>query len=159
MSLGSYNRLREEALGSVGATHFVFMHYSEGTVEHYRFSLRWQSPAASVVHDYFVGEGGNPDVPIEACREADKMFYHACRAHGCSRRFAAILRIGVSIGTRAGGFRSLFNAFADPNDESLEECPVDVMLRKMFERLAAKLDDRLEDMTVDELQAALDGEL
>jgi len=54
---------------------------------------------ASVVHDYFVGEGNNPDVSYQERREADKMFYRACRTDGCSWKFAAVLYVGVSVGT------------------------------------------------------------
>ena len=110
---------------------------------------------ASVVHDYFVGEGKNPDVSRKARRKADKMFYHACRTDGCSRRYAAILYIGVSVGTWSSGFKRLFPALADARDESLEESPADAMLRKTFQRIVTKLEDRLDEMSVDELEKAL----
>ena len=37
---------------------------------------------ASVVHDYFVGEGKNPSVSFLQRRRADAMFFQACRADG-----------------------------------------------------------------------------
>ncbi|MGY5351089.1 DUF1353 domain-containing protein [Wenyingzhuangia sp. IMCC45533] len=67
---------------------------------------------ASVVHDYFVGEGNNPNVTYRERRRADKMFYRACRTDGCSWRFGAILYIGVSIGSwssRIGLKHSMIN--------------------------------------------------
>ena len=56
---------------------------------------------ASIVHDYFVGEGSNPDVSYSERRKADKMFFRACRADGCSLKFATLLYIGVSVGSWA----------------------------------------------------------
>jgi hypothetical protein len=50
---------------------------------------------ASIVHDRACDEArGDKDKR----RAADRMFYHACRAGGCSVRQAAILYIGVRIG-------------------------------------------------------------
>ena len=61
---------------------------------------------ASVIHDVAVGELCNADVsPAERAR-ADRMFYHACRADGCSRRFASILYIGVRFGSWMSSIRS-----------------------------------------------------
>ncbi|OHX63987.1 DUF1353 domain-containing protein [Flammeovirga pacifica] len=54
---------------------------------------------ASVIHDYFVGEGNNPNVTFQERRLADKMFFEACRHDGCTWKCAAILYIGVSIGS------------------------------------------------------------
>jgi hypothetical protein len=50
---------------------------------------------ASIVHDYAcdLAKGDS-----KKRREADCMFYHACRAGGCSAKEAAILYIGVRIG-------------------------------------------------------------
>jgi len=50
---------------------------------------------ASVVHDKACDDAkGN----AAARRAADRMFYHACRAGGCSTREAILLYIGVRIG-------------------------------------------------------------
>ena len=54
---------------------------------------------ATIVHDYFVGELSNPEVPLADRQAADRMFYHACRCDGCSLKFAGILYIGVCLGT------------------------------------------------------------
>lgn len=50
---------------------------------------------ASIIHDKACETAG--DDP-EARRAADRMWYHACRAGGCSTREATILYIGVRIG-------------------------------------------------------------
>jgi len=54
---------------------------------------------ATIVHDYFVGELSNPEVPLPERKAPDRMFYHACRHDGCSKKFAGILYIGVCLGT------------------------------------------------------------
>ena len=60
---------------------------------------------ASVVHDYFVGEGNNPDVTYKERRLADKMFFRACRTDSCSWKLSAILYVGVSIGSWSSKMR------------------------------------------------------
>jgi Protein of unknown function (DUF1353) len=50
---------------------------------------------ASIVHDKACDDaGGNP----AARRAADRMFYHACRAGGCSVRESTLLYVGVRMG-------------------------------------------------------------
>jgi len=51
---------------------------------------------ASVVHDVACND------PTVARKDADKMFYYACLAGGCSKSQAAILYAGVRIGAWAG---------------------------------------------------------
>lgn len=53
---------------------------------------------ASIVHDKAC-DGAN----AQQRREADKMFFRACRAGGCSVRDATLLYIGVRIGAWIGG--------------------------------------------------------
>ncbi|HEV2745996.1 MAG TPA: DUF1353 domain-containing protein [Allosphingosinicella sp.] len=55
---------------------------------------------ASIVHDVACVAAGAGDSP--ARRRADKMFFEACRAGGCSRRDAIILYVGVRIGAWYG---------------------------------------------------------
>ena len=50
---------------------------------------------ASIVHDVACDRAGSD---ITKRRAADRMFYHACRAGGCSVREATILYLGVRIG-------------------------------------------------------------
>ena len=51
---------------------------------------------ASIVHDVASIQAGNDEAKRRA---ADRMFYHACRAGGCSVREATILYLGVRIGS------------------------------------------------------------
>lgn len=64
---------------------------------------------ASIVHDVAVGELCNPDVAEKQRKEADRMFYHACKYDGCSKRFAALLYAGVRFGTWASGWSLSFD--------------------------------------------------
>jgi len=50
---------------------------------------------ASIVHDKACDDATNDQA---ARRAADRMFYHACRAGGCSIQEATLLYIGVRIG-------------------------------------------------------------
>lgn len=65
---------------------------------------------ASIVHD-IAGGAAQGDA---AHRKADKMFYHACRAGGCSVREAIILYLGVRIG-------SILNKVAIWSDPSVSD--------------------------------------
>lgn len=56
---------------------------------------------ASVVRDVACVAAGSGDSP--ARRKADRMFYEACRAGGCSIRQSIILYVGVRIGAWYGG--------------------------------------------------------
>ncbi|NLR91655.1 MULTISPECIES: DUF1353 domain-containing protein [Flammeovirga] len=76
---------------------------------------------ASVVHDFFVGEGNNPDVSFLDRRKADKMFFEACKTDGCSWRFAAILYLGVSVGSWASKFSFMNNIDYEDDTLSVEE--------------------------------------
>lgn len=87
---------------------------------------------ASVVHDFFVGEGNNPDVAYQKRREADKMFFRACRTDGCSWRFAAKLYIGVSIGSWSSK-RELKQARFNKELELIEIRDDEVIAAKYFE--------------------------
>jgi hypothetical protein len=69
---------------------------------------------ASVVHDKACDDAvGKP----EARREADRMFYHACRAGGCSIKQAMLLYIGV----RFGAWTPLVAAWRDIETPDLDE--------------------------------------
>ena len=60
---------------------------------------------AALVHDYAVQEG--PATRLEA----DRMFYHACRAGGCSWLQARILYVGVRLGACFDDYAELKAAF------------------------------------------------
>lgn len=94
---------------------------------------------ASVIHDYFVGEN-NPAVPYSARREADKMFYEACLKDGCSKREAAILYTGVSVGTwysNIHGARQLKGLHYNHEIENIE-------IQYKFDRIRAELEPVIE---------------
>ena len=89
---------------------------------------------ASVIHDYHVGEGYNPDVSDEQRKAADKMFYHACRFDGCSRRFARLLYIGVRFGSIISTLGVPFKDAAYGDDEAVRKSPeYDFILAKYWE--------------------------
>lgn len=56
---------------------------------------------ASIVHDFYVGEGKNDNVTYRERRKADKMFYRACRTDGVKQKYATALYIAVSLGSWA----------------------------------------------------------
>jgi hypothetical protein len=101
-----------------------------------------------VIHDYFVGENTNPNVSDEDRKRADRMFYEACRADGCSRRFAAILYAGVRFGTWMAGDR-----YAPLEDDSPFESRTirdgDRELRKQFWECLEGLEEELESGDLD----------
>jgi hypothetical protein len=70
---------------------------------------------ASIIHDFFVGEGNNDNVDYKERRKADKMFYRACRTDGIGKKMAVLLYIGVSVGSWASKKK-----FIGYNKEKLE---------------------------------------
>lgn len=109
---------------------------------------------ASVIHDYFVGEGSNPNVSEAERKQADKMFYHACRYDGCSKGAAAVLYLGVRTGTwfATRGRTRLFEVSLVDENNMME----DVEVKATFNRLYYKLEENLDTMNIDELEAAAD---
>jgi hypothetical protein len=90
---------------------------------------------ASVIHDYYVGEGDNPDVTPEQRKAADRMFYHACRYDGCSRRFASMLYVGVRTGSFLSNWAAPYrDAVRGPMDEAVRQSlESDYILSKYWE--------------------------
>ena len=90
---------------------------------------------ASVVHDYFVGEGDNPDVDAPARKKADRMFYQACRSDGCSRKFATMLYIGVRTGSWMSKLPKPFESLvvADKQEWIRDSAEADTIVRKFWE--------------------------
>ncbi|NQY67685.1 MAG: DUF1353 domain-containing protein [Flavobacteriales bacterium] len=99
---------------------------------------------ASVIHDYYVGEGRNPDVSKADRIKADKIFHEGCLHDGCSRAFAGMLYIGVRFGTWGA---SLKNKFKNFKGRKLEK-----KLLEEYDNLVSKLSDSLEVMEFDELE-------
>jgi hypothetical protein len=114
---------------------------------------------ASVVHDVAVGEGGAEGVSASERRKADKMFYSACRFDGCSRRFAAVLYIGVSIGTWTSVFSSLFSGSLEKDEEDISDTPEDKMIRMKFDEILGQLEADLDTINFDDLEKAVNAKL
>ena len=113
---------------------------------------------ASVVHDYFVGEGSNPNVTYEQRRQADKMFFEACRFDGCSWKFAATLYLGVSIGSWASKKQMKHTRY---NQEMISiSMTEDDSVTKKFEELTAKSEDLINGKeNFDALQQLVEAEI
>ena len=94
---------------------------------------------ASIVHDWACDQAvGNP----AARKRADRMFYEACRAGGCSPFEAMVMYLGVRIG--AWTSRSAFaeTALAETDDApQLELDPEGRQLVEMFQGIGAQLPD------------------
>ena len=107
---------------------------------------------ASVVHDYHVGEGNNPDVTHAHRRKADKMFYQACRAEGSGWAFARTLYLGVSLGSWSAAVSRTFT-----RTKSIKSNQTPDILDK-YNEMAQKLDSFEED-DFDALEKWIDAEL
>lgn len=64
---------------------------------------------ASIVHDIACDDAHDP----AARRAADRMFYHACRAGGCSIAESIVLYLGVRIGAHTGAVAAWREAAQD----------------------------------------------
>jgi hypothetical protein len=89
---------------------------------------------ASIVHDKACDDA-HSDKP--ARRAADRMFFHACRAGGCSIRQATILYIGV----RIGAWHSVVPAWnasieSEERGPEIDVPPADQRLLSDFQRIA-----------------------
>jgi hypothetical protein len=76
---------------------------------------------ASIVHDVACDQAGTDPV---ARRAADRMFFEACRAGGCSIRDATLLYIGVRIGAWWGEAGGVGDASAVRLTHDLAEAPL-----------------------------------
>ncbi len=105
---------------------------------------------ASVVHDYFVGEGDNPDVSKRKRKKADRMFYEACKFDDCSEAFARILYVGVCLGTWAGGRKK--GRRKQRGDEDYQILAEDLIIQAKFVEAMEDLEADLEIIGMDELE-------
>jgi hypothetical protein len=109
---------------------------------------------ASVVHDVAV------DNPAVNRKEADKMFYYACLAGGCSLKQASLLYVGVRIGSWASGPKNLSPFFSRkkmlfrlPGQKTDEEAEMLDVFDKLFRAVAPVADT----MTFEQLEKMVDG--
>jgi hypothetical protein len=120
---------------------------------------------ASVVHDFHVGEGENPNVSRSKRREADKMFYQACRTDKCSVKFAAILYLAVSIGTWFSKKYPSKSAIDKNGEEefikSFDESASQILYKfnAVYEALMERKLKSLAEMDFEELEKAIHDEL
>ncbi|MFD1466618.1 DUF1353 domain-containing protein [Hymenobacter caeli] len=93
---------------------------------------------ASIVHDVAC------DTPAVPRADADKMFYQACRAGGCSAAYAELLYAGVRIGAHLPRVRLWAGAAARPQlaRGAAPAALADESIRTTFWEIAADLDAR-----------------
>ena len=109
--------------------------------------------SASVVHDIAV-----EDTAVNR-KEADKMFYYACLAGGCSLKQASLLYVGVRIGSWASDkkWSRLFTKekmlFRLPGQKMNEEAE----MLELFDKLHRAVAPVAEAMTFDQLEKMVDG--
>ncbi len=114
---------------------------------------------SSIVHDYFVGEGNNPDVSESDRRKADKMFYEACRHEGCTKREAVIMYIGVSIGTWWSGVGSFFNKGAFNTYSYSDINPEKNFVENKFFKLLQMSEKYIESEDIEKIEELVNEEL
>ena len=99
---------------------------------------------ASIVHDFYVGEGGNDDVSYRERRKADKMFFRACRTDGVKRKAAIVLYLGVSVGSWASrknmkGFNLPESLMEEEMDEQ-EIKKIDKEIQEKYHEIVAMME-------------------
>jgi hypothetical protein len=109
----------------------------------------------SIVHDVAC-EG--PEVER---KDADVMFYHACRAAGCPPRQAIWLYAGVRLGAWC---RSNLSEESISRDAMLFKVPLEVSaeaqyLQNDFEALATQLEGLPDDASTEEIDAVIEGRM
>jgi hypothetical protein len=91
---------------------------------------------ASIVHDKACDHAsGN----TSACRKAHRMFYHACRAGGCSIPEATLLYIGVRIGDVWPLVPAWSPLIAAPEGPLYEKTPTDQRIEADFRLIAQQV--------------------
>ncbi len=114
---------------------------------------------ASVVHDVGVGELSNPDVLTEQRKKADRMFYHACRYDGCSKRFAWMLYAGVRFGTFASGLLPEKSLTFGEEFEEMRDVPEFDPTRDKFRKIIDESEDAMENEDFDLLDEIIERNL
>jgi hypothetical protein len=111
---------------------------------------------ASVVHDVACDD---PDV---ARKDADRMFYYACLAGGCSKRQARLLYAGVRIGAWTPRIRVWSEeAVRAPalQESGVTARPTDVSVRTAFDEIAEELESQPETLPFEEVERIVDRQL
>lgn len=106
---------------------------------------------ASIVHDVAC------ESPSVDRKDADVMFYHACRAGGCEANRAAVLYAGVRIGAWASQTVPLDACMADegtPGTERIRRPSAAAMSGKLTD-ISAEITDIGDDPSIEELDAVI----
>jgi len=114
---------------------------------------------ASIVHDVAVDKNITP----QQRKEADKMFYYACLAGGCSKPQARVLYLGVRIGSwsvqKVNFLSKLIPKnllFRFPTTPKMQE---EILMRETFNQVFMKLAKLEESDDFEKLEALVDAEL
>jgi Protein of unknown function (DUF1353) len=92
---------------------------------------------ASIVHDVACQDAGNNS---KKRRAADRMFFHACRAGGCSIWQSTILYLGVRIGAAAPNVPAWFPAVATESaGPRIRRTDAEMMLEQDFQAIADRV--------------------
>lgn len=92
---------------------------------------------ASVVHDVACGEAGGDKTKRRA---ADRMFFHACRAGGCSIWQSTLLYLGVRIGAAAKEVPPWHAAIAtDKSGPRIRRTDEELQLERDFQAVAEQV--------------------
>ena len=117
---------------------------------------------ASVVHDVACDAAAQGPDPAEARRAADQMFYHACRAGGCSAFEAERLFIGVRIGAwlpKIGLWSGAVAAQPLAARSRAQPAIADESVLTTYREIAAELDARRGPWPLAKLEAVVDRHL
>ena len=92
---------------------------------------------ASVVHDVACVEGGGDN---KKRRAADRMFFHACRAGGCSIWQSIVLYLGVRVGAAAADVPSWHAAIAtETSGPRIRRTDDELRLERDFQTIADRV--------------------
>ncbi len=110
---------------------------------------------ASIVHDVAC------DDPSVIRKEADKMFYFACLAGGCSQGQARMLYVGVRIGSWSFSPFHFSHHFDTEMKLGLPGVLPDreVLIQGKFARVVTRVNEERRDLTFDELEGIVDEQL
>ncbi len=108
---------------------------------------------ASIVHDIAC------DDPTVSRKEADRMFYFACLAGGCSKSQARLLYTGVRIGAWVPDVRLWSHEAATHPDAMLDEVVpslTDESMQTTYREIAAEVHTLPDDVPFDEVERLVD---
>ena len=110
---------------------------------------------ASIVHDVAC------DDPRVDRKEADKMFYFACLAGGCSQGQARILYVGVRIGSWSLSPFDSSHYYTKDLTLNLPGIVTDraVLFQDKFNRVLSRVNEEQRDLSFDELEKIVDEQL